>query len=396
MPEAGASFDRPASNPLWGDDWPEVRDLWALDPTVTFLHHGSFGATPRAVLDGQATLRRSMERDPVAFLSRRLPDLLAAARERVAAFLSADPGGLAFVPNATTGVNTVVASLDLRPGDRLVTTDHAYGAVRKAMRHACDRWGASMAEVHVPLAAAPDEVVAAFTAVMDERTRLVVVDHVTSPTALILPVGAVVAACRDRGVPVLVDAAHAPGMLPVHVDALGADFWTGNLHKWVCAPKGSAVLWVDPEHRDLHPLMVSHGYGQGLSAEFDWTGTADPTPYLAAPLAIDLLEGLGWDRLWRHNHALALHGRDAVAVALGTEPPVGEERFGAMSLVELPAAVSSPAEGLALQERLFDRHRIEVPVTAWDGRAFLRLSAQAYNAPQEYERLAAALRSILG
>jgi isopenicillin-N epimerase len=334
-----------------------------------------------------------MERDPVAFLSRRLPDLLTDARDRVAAFLGADPGGLAFVPNATAAVNTVLASRDVRPGDRLVTTDHAYGAVRNAMRSVCDRSGASMVEVHVPLEAAGPEVVALIDQELDERTRLVVIDHVTSPTALVLPVDGVVAACRDRGVACLVDAAHAPGMLPVDVGAMGADYWTGNLHKWVCAPKGSAVLWVAPEHRDrLHPLAVSHGYGQGFITEFDWTGTADPTPYLAAPAAIDLLGGLGWPRLWRHNHALALFGRDAVAGELGTGVPVTEDRFGSMSLVELPpATVTSQAEGLALQERLFDEYRIEVPVTTWDGRAFLRLSAHAYNAPEEYERLAAAV-----
>ncbi len=397
MHDAVGADGRPAANPLWGDDWPEVRDLWALDPTIAFLNHGSFGATPQPVLDRQVSLRSELERNPVEFLSRRLPDLLADARGRVATFLNADPGGLAFVPNATAGVNTVLASLSLRPGDRLLTTDHVYGAVRNAMRHACDRSGASLVEVHVPPTAPEDDVVERIAGAVDERAKLVIVDHVTSPTALVLPVQAVVAACRAHGVPVLVDAAHAPGMLPMDVAGLGADYWTGNLHKWVCAPKGSAVLWVAPEHRDrLHPLPISHGYGGGFIEEFDWTGTADPTPYLAAPAAVHLLDGLGWPRLRRHNHALALAGRDLVARALGTEPPVADERFGAMSVAELPARLAgSEAEGLALQRWLYDEQRIEVALTTWAGRGFVRLSAHAYNAPEEYERLAAALTSAL-
>ncbi len=390
MPEG---FERPSTNPLWGEDWAQVRDLLALDPAVSFLNHGSFGATPRPVLDGQVSLRNSLEGDPVDFLARRLPGLLTDARERVAAFLRADPSGLVFVANATTGVNTVLASLELRPGTRLVTTDHAYGAVRNAMRHACVRSGASMIEAHVPL---DGDAVEAVMAEVDEATRLVVVDHVTSPTGLILPIDALVRACRERGIAVLVDAAHAPGMLPVDVDGLGADFWTGNLHKWACAPKGAAVLWVAPEHRGrVHPLVVSHGYGKGLADEFDWTGTGDPTPYLAAPLAIDLLAGLGWDRLRRHNHALAAHGRDVVAAALAAEAPVADDRFGSMSLVELPPGTAgSEDEARALSDRLFDEHGVEVPITLWDGRAFVRMSAHAYNAPEEYERLATALERL--
>jgi isopenicillin-N epimerase len=387
-----------ASNPLWGDGWPELRSQWLLDPDMTFLNHGSFGATPRPVLDRQDALRTELEREPVAFMYR-LPEFLAACREEVAAFLGADADGCAFVTNATTGVATVLASLDLRPGERLVTTDHAYGAVRNAMRVACERAGASFVEVHVPLPLPPDEVIAAAVGeALDDGTRLVVVDHVTSPTAVVFPVRAVVDACRRAGVAVMVDSAHGPGMLPIEVTALGADFWTGNLHKWVCAPKGSAVLWVAPEHRErVHPLVTSHGAGQGFRAEFDWTGTHDPTPYLSAPAALSFMSSLGWDRIREHNHRLSLLGREAVAAAAGTGRLVDDDRIGSMCVVALPEGVATDdGSAFRLESWLRDERRIEVPVIPWAGRGFLRLSAQVYNAPADYERLAAAIAAAAG
>jgi isopenicillin-N epimerase len=307
---------------------------------------------------------------------------------------------VAFVTNATTGVNTVLGSLvpSLRPGDHLVATEHAYPAVRNALMAACARSGASLEEVKVPLPFPPDaEIVAAVEGALTDRTRLVLVDHVASSTAAIFPVARIAERCRSAGVPVLVDAAHAPGMLPVEVVGLGADYWTGNLHKWVCAPKGSAVLWVAPEHRhEVHPLVTSHGAGQGFRAEFDWTGTHDPTPYLAAPAALSLFGGLGWERVMAYNRGLAMHGRDVLASALGTARLIDDERTGSMSVVELPpGAARSFDEALAIQERLFSEHRIEVPVTWWDERAFVRMSAQVYNAPAEYDRLAGALSAVL-
>ena len=378
---------------LWGDDWADLRSNWLLDPDVAFLNHGSFGATPRPVLDRQDALRTELEREPVAFM-RELPTLLAAARERVAAFLGADAGGCAFVTNATAGVNTVLASLDLRPGDRMVCTSHAYGAVRNAMASACERSRADLVEVPIGLPLPGDDAVVADVArVLDARVRLVVIEHVTSPTAAILPVRRVVEACRAAGVSVMVDAAHGPGMVPCDVAELGADYWTGNLHKWVCAPKGSAVLWVARAHRErVHPLVTSHGWGLGFREEFDWTGTHDPTPFLAAPAALDFMDALGWERVTAHNHALAAMGREVVAAAVGTTRLVEDERFGSMSLVALPDGwIQAGEEALAFEAVLRDRHRVEVPVIWWDGRAFLRLSAQVYNAPADYERLSAVL-----
>ena len=387
-----------AGNPLWGEDWPAVRSAWVLDPSVTFLNHGSFGACPRPVLDRQAALRGEMESQPVDFLWRRLKGLQQEARGRVAAFLNADPDGLAFVPNATTGTATVLHWLDLRAGDQILLTDHAYPAVLKAVRRACDRSGAEMVVVPIPLPLPAGESIAdTFSAALSERTRLAIVDHVTSPTAAILPVERIVADCRRSGAHVLVDAAHGPGMLPMDLGSLRPDFWTGNFHKWVCAPKGAAALYVGPEHRGrIRPLVASHGYPGTLTDEFDWTGTHDPTPYLSIPAALDFCDELGWDRIRRHNHRLAAIGRQVVAEAVGPPRMVPEDAFGSMSVVALPAGVATTEdEAERTQARLYTQHRIEVPFTAWNGTGLVRLSAQVYNAPSDYARLAEALPQVL-
>jgi len=226
---------------------------------------------------------------------------------------------------------------------------------------------------------------------------LVIVDHVTSPTGAIFPVEAILGGCRSRGVLVLVDAAHVPGMLEVDLGALAPDFWTGNFHKWVCAPKGAAALYVGPNHRDrARPLVTSHGYGGSFRAEFDWTGTADPTPYLSIPAALDFMGSLGWERVRRHNHALVERGRAALAAALGTERQVPEGSSGSMAIVALPEGVgSSKEEAQAIQAALYEAERIEVPFGTWYDHCYVRLSAQAYNAPAEYERLAGVLPAML-
>jgi isopenicillin-N epimerase len=382
---------------VWGKGWDEVAANWALDPDVAFLNHGSFGATPLPVLAAQDGWRKRMEREPVEFLWRRLSGRIEEARQRAAGFLDADPSGFAFVPNATTAVSTVLASLDLRAGDRLVATDHAYPAVLNALRTTCDRTGAELVLVGIPLPPPPeDDIVERMLDVVDPRTRLVVVDHVTSSTALILPAADVVAACREAGVPVMVDAAHAPGMLDVSVRRLRPEYWSGNFHKWVCAPKGAAALWVTDELRDLtHPLVTSHGAGQGFAAEFDFQGTDDYTAYLSVPAALDFMASLGWERIRRHNHELAAYGQRVVAGALGTTPPVPEDGFASMALCALPARLAPDQEAARrLQLRLFEDHRIEVPISWWNGAAYIRLSAHVYNAPEDYERLAAVLATL--
>jgi len=388
-------------NPLWGDDWASVRSNWTLDPEVTFLNHGSFGATPRPVLEAQARLRAEMERQPVQFLDRTLRARLDAALAVVGRLLGAEVRDLAFVPNATYAINSVVQSLTFGPGDELLIVEHGYPAIIKTLMRAADRTGATL--VRLPIAfpkESTDEIAETIIGAINHRTRLVVLDQITSPTAMILPATSIVKACRERGVLVMVDGAHAPGMVPVELNSMQPDFWTGNLHKWVCAPKGAAVLYVRPELASrIAPAVTSHYYGAMFPEEFFWTGTDDPTAHLSAPAAIEFMGSLGWARLHAHNHALARYGRRVIAEAIdgGLPVPDGPQCYGAMALIEITNRFNPPTieEARAMQAALYERDRIEVPFMQVDGRTFVRISAQAYNAPQQYERLGDALRHLL-
>lgn len=391
----------------------DLRAHWTLDPEVVFLNHGSFGACPRAVLGEQDRLRAQIEREPVQFFMHALEPLLDAARAEVAAFVGARPEDLVFVRNATAGVNAVLGSLRLEPGDELLTTDHVYNACHNALRHVCERSGARVVIAPVPFPiSGPDEALAAVLAGVGPRTRLALIDHVTSPTGIVLPVAEIVAALAQRGVDTLIDGAHGPGMLALDLDALGAAYYTGNFHKWVCAPKGAAMLHVRQDRHDrhnvLHPTVISHGYNSprarpSLWEEFDWTGTDDPTPWLCVPVALrwlgQLLPG-GWPELRARNRALLREGRDIVAQALGIEAPVPDEMLGNLAALPLPDGDGAPRSGLSfdpLQVALFERHRIEVPVPPWPAppRRLIRISAQVYNQRSDYEALARALRSLL-
>lgn len=385
-------------NPLWGEDWPEVRAMWPLEPTVAYLNHGSYGAVPTAVLEEQQSWRERMEGNPVRFFTRELPEALEQARAEVAAFLGADLAGTAFVANATTAVSTVLASSPLTAGDAVLVTDHSYGAVRIAV----DRWtalaGARTDVVHVPLEADDEATVAVVLGAVTPDTRLVVLDQVTSPTAHRLPLVELVPALQQRGVAVFVDGAHAPGMLAVDVDRLGADFWTGNLHKWAFAPRGTAVLTVHERWRSrVRPLVASWGEPQGFPAALTDVGTTDPTAWLSAPRAVRVLERLGLDRLRRHNVELAVAGQRDVAGALGIAPEtLPRDPAVSMQLVPLPDGLATDdTAAAALQDRIGDQVAVEVAVTTWAGRGFLRLSAQAYNCPADYRRLAAELPALL-
>ncbi|MFG0328297.1 MAG: aminotransferase class V-fold PLP-dependent enzyme [Phycisphaerales bacterium] len=392
----------PVSNPIWGDDWDAVRSEWALDPTVTFLNHGSFGATPRLVLEAQRALRDEMERQPVAFLDRGLAEMIRSAREACGQFLGTSGSNIAFVPNATTGVNAVMRSLRFEPGDEMLIADIGYPAVIKTMRRVAERCGATLVTQPIPFPRSnPAELTEALLAGMTRRTKIVVVDQVSSPTALAFPVAEIVKRCRDAGVLCLVDAAHAPGAFEVDLDELAPDFWTGNFHKWVCSPKGSAVLYVHPDHHAaIVPPVTSHYFEGAFPDEFIWMGTDDPTAYLSIPAAIEFMANLGWDRVRRHNHELARYGRRVVSDALGVEPPYpdGSEWYNCMSLIALPNSVRAETKKQtdAAQAELYRRTRIEVPFIPLRGRAYVRLSAQVYNAPAHYDALAAGLVDLFG
>jgi isopenicillin-N epimerase len=369
---------------------------WAMDPSVAYLNHGSFGATPVSVLAQQQRLRTAMERNPVGFLVHRLPELLAAVRAEVAAFLGADQEGLVFVDNATTGTQTIIAQAGLRPADEVLATDHCYPAVLAQLRRAVAAAGARLEVAEVPLPApSRAEVAEAVLSRLTERTRLVVVDHVASCSGLVFPVAEIAAECRRLDVPVLVDGAHAAGQLPVDLGRLGADFWVGNMHKWVCAPKASAALWAAPRWRDtLRPLVASHGVADGFWPAFDWTGTRDPTALLAVPAALDFFGRAGWAAVREHNYELARLGAELVSERIGTSAPPADGLAAAMRLVPLPRPLSED-DARALERRLLDLG-VVVPVTYHGGWRWLRLSAQLYNTLGDYERLADSLAADAG
>ena len=401
---------------------------WSLDPDVVFLNHGSFGACPTPVLEAQRAWRDRLESEPVRFMVDELEPALDMARARVAAFLRADPDDLAFVHNATSGVNTVLRSLRIAPGDEVLGADHEYNACLNAARYVAERDGARLVVAALPFpVAGPEEVVERVLAAVTPRTRLALLSHVTSPTAVVLPVAELARELAARGVEVLVDGAHAPGMLPVDLRALetsGVAYWTGNLHKWTCAPKGAAILWVRRDRQAaIRPLTISHGandprrHRSRFRLEFDWMGTDDPTAWLAAPAAIDFVGGLmpgGWPEVMARNHALALAGRDTVCRRLGVAPPVPDGMLGSMAAVLLPedagAAAStalSPLDADPIQLALQECFRIQIPVLPWPTpwtpgfsadmarRRLVRLSAQLYNDPAEYDVLAEGLAEVL-
>ena len=392
------------TEPVWAKQW-------SLDPGVIFLNHGSFGACPTEVLRHQAALRAEMEAEPVRFLSRELDERLDAARQALAAFVGADPDDLAFVTNATSGVNTVLRSLVFSPGDELVTTDHAYNACKNALDFVAGQAGARLVVVKVPFpvtsaAAFPEAVLAAIT----PRTRLALLDHITSPTALVLPIERLITELSARGVDVIVDGAHAPGMVPLDLETLGATYYSGNCHKWLCAPKGAAFLWVRRDRqKDVRPLTISHGANavrpgrSRFRLEFDWTGTDDPTAWLTVARALDYLGSLvpgGWPALMARNRGLALEARRLLCAAAGSALPCPDEMVGSIASICLPDGQVTEARWRRLdplQARLFEEWKIEVPVMSWPAapHRLLRISAQLYNGPQHYARLAEALSAEL-
>ncbi|MGK0260635.1 MAG: isopenicillin-N epimerase, partial [Candidatus Azotimanducaceae bacterium] len=388
-----------------------LKSHWALQPGFTFLNHGTFGACPRPVLQAQTDLRHRMEANPVRFFEGELPALLDDAREQLADFIGAHRAeDLAFLPNVTSGVNTVLRSLLFAPGDELLITNHRYKAVDTAIDFVAQRSGAIKRVVDVPFPIhEPDAVLEAVLGAVNARTRLVIIDHVTSPTGLVFPIERLVAELSERGVDTLVDGAHAVGMLPLQLEKLGAAYYTGNCHKWLCAPKGSAFLWVRSDRQEgLSPLSISGAkspfyHPNRFRLEFGWTGTIDPSPYLCVPTAIRTLKNLvegGWPALRAHNHALVLGARRLLCEALGNSPAAPDSMIGSLATIILPDSehtVQSPTQVDALEASLSADYGIDVPVFNFSKspRRLLRVSAQIYNTEEEYSRLVAALRELL-
>jgi isopenicillin-N epimerase len=379
-----------------------MRELFLLDRSIKFLNHGSFGACPTEVFEVYQDWQRRLERNPVEFLGRQSGPLLAQAQEVLGAFLKADPEDLAFVSNATQGVNTVARSLPFTHGDTIVTTDHEYGALDNAWRFVAEATGARVVRVPIPLPFQSDQFVDRIFAAVTPATRLISLSHITSPSALVFPVAEVCRRARERGIMTLVDGAHAPGQLELDLNALGADFYIGNCHKWMCAPKGAAFLHVRREHQPkVHATVVSWGYSENLdghesitgtttlSRRLQWQGTRDIAAFLSVPAAIHFLEHIDWRGRALRNHELAWQCATRAAALSGTEPICRSTDCAMMAV--LPAQVPDAA---ALQKRLFDQYRIEVPVMRQGERRFVRVSVFGYTTQSDIDSLLDALADI--
>lgn len=392
----------------------DFQQFWSLDPSVTFLNHGSYGACPLPVRCAQQRFREQLERQPLRFFMREFEALLDASRRSLAAFVGAQTDDLVFVPNATTGVNAVLRSLSFNSGDELLTTNQEYNACRNALDFIASRTGATVVIATIPFPLeSPHQIVEAVIERVSSKTRLALLDHVTSKTGLIFPIQQLVNELTARGVDTLVDGAHAPGMVPLNLHEIGATYYTGNCHKWLCAPKGAAFLYVRGDRQSaIRPLTISHGANSRrtdksrFQLEFDWMGTDDPTAYLCIPEAIEFLGSLlpgGWTQLMESNRAKALWARQVLCEALGVSPPCPDEMIGSMAVVPLPnelsryEAVGQVREWPVLQDLLCDRFNIEVPVipSTIPFQQMVRVSAQLYNTPEQYHHLAKALITLL-
>jgi isopenicillin-N epimerase len=368
---------------------------WSLDPSVVHLNHGSYGGCLRAVTDAATAWRTRLEAAPMRFMVLDWQPALDHARAELATFVGADPARTALLPSSTTGVAIALASTALTAGDEILTTDHAYRACMNQLKRLAAARGATIKVVAIPLPFDAGALVDAVTRAITPRTRLALFDHITSPTALILPIAALVATCRAHGIQTVVDGAHAPGQIPLDVTAIGATWYIGNHHKWLCAPKGSGFLTTAADAA-AHPVVTSHGASPeyGLHAELDWAGTHDPSPHLAVPTAITAVghAGGGWPAIFARNHALVLALRDRLVDALGRATRLApDDALGCM--VTVPIALPANVAPFALQVRLLE-DGWELPIVDFAGGPYLRLSAHLYNHEAEADLLAAKLRSL--
>jgi isopenicillin-N epimerase len=377
-----------------------LADLYLVRRDIAFLNHGSYGATPRPVFETYQRWQRELENQPVEFLGRRRVELLAEARAALGAYLGTDGDNLAFVPNVTVGMNAIARSLKLQPGDEVLATDHEYGAVVRTWQYYCDRQGATFVPQRIPMpVTTAEDFVEQFWSGVTERTRVITLSHITSATALIFPLEEICRRARAAGIITAIDGAHAPGQIDLDLDALGADFYTGNCHKWLSAPKGAGFLYARPASQPLlDPLIISWGWqaerpGHSPFVDhFGWSGTDDPSAYLSVPAAIQFQQEHNWSRVRAACHALANDARQRVAALTGLPPvaPDSTEWWSQMCILPLPAT-----DAAALKTRLMDDHGVEIPSHTFQGQSYVRLSVQAYNDQEDIDRLIVGLREIL-
>ncbi|HEY2876101.1 MAG TPA: aminotransferase class V-fold PLP-dependent enzyme [Reyranella sp.] len=374
-----------------------IRHEWGLDPDFLTVNHGSYGATPRVVLAEQDGWRKRMEAQPTRFFFLEVPGALREAAAALARFVGAEPDDVAFVPNATTGANAVLRSLRLQAGDEILHVSHVYNAVRNTIAHLAGQAGASVVVSEIPFprpeaAAILKNIERAIT----KHTRIAVIDHITSPSGLVLPVEEIVRLCHAADVPVLIDGAHGAGQVALDLEALDADWYVGTCHKWLCAPKGCGFLYARADRRaDLHPVTISHGYGGGFIAEFDWTGTMDPSAYLSLPASIAFYERLGGAAFRERNRRLAAEAATLLADALKTEVGARPEMAGSMGLVRLPISLDPKRSEAVKVRQALQAAGTDAPVHPVGGALWLRLSAYAYNEIGDYQRLAKLLPAVL-
>lgn len=373
-----------------------LREYFLLDPTVVFLNHGSFGACPEPVFETYQKWQLELERQPVLFLGRRADELLGEARAALGAYLHTHADNLVFVPNTTVGINTVARSLKLNPGDEILTSDHEYGALDYTWAFVCEKTGAKYVKHRVPLPVGThEEFVETFWSAVTPQTKVIYLSHITSPTALRFPVEAICQRAREAGIMTIIDGAHAPGQIPINLDSLGADFYSGNLHKWLCAPKGAAFLYARPEHHAaFEPLVVSWGYIPDASfvQKNQWQGTREIAQYLSVPAAIQFQAQNNWDGVRDRCHELVKLARRRMTEVTGLAPisPESRDWFTQMATMPIP-----PVDGEALKRRLYDEYRIELPFVGWNGGHYLRVSAQGYTTDEEIEVLIKAVEALL-
>jgi len=381
----------------------DLKDLFLLDPGVIFLNHGSFGAVPRDVFETYQGWQRRLERQPVKFLGRDVLGELRSARESLGEYVNAGPDDLVFIPNATFGVNVIARSLDFSPGEEILTTDQEYGACQNIWDLISRQSGVQVIQQTIPLpVTSPGDLLEAIWAGVTPRTRLIFLSHITSPTALRLPVAEICERAREHGILTLVDGAHAPGQIPLDLTDIGADFYTGNCHKWLLAPKGSAFLHAAPDRQaSIKPLVVSWGWGENCPYDtgsrflnlLEWRGTRDPAASLSVPAAIDFQKAHQWDQVQERCHQALADALTIVEGISGMPSLYGKysDLHRQMAALELPL-LEDPE---LFQRTLYQDYRIEVPVISWQGRNFLRISFQGYNQPSDLEALAAALENSL-